>query len=179
MIRVWDVAISMKTSVSTAASRCLSVLTLLGVGACESDPTVPAVDLVTVSIELSAPAVSPGDTLLVTLVLDNPTDEDVVFSSPTGCLAFPSVHKDGASLGWDGTNPGCLAAPGRYPVPAHGRLVREYDIRVPSDQNEYPYLVAPAPGTYQMRLDLQVALPDQRVDFLVTPCANPTSSGCR
>ena len=146
----------------------VALLTLLGVSACESSPTVPAIDQVRVSVEMSTSTVSPGDTLLVTLVLENPTTEDVVFFTPMGCLALPSVFRDGVSLGWGGTNLLCLAMATRHPVPAQGRLVREYDIRVPWDQSDYPFLVAPAPGTYQLRLDLLVELPDQRVDFLVT-----------
>jgi len=150
---------------------CGVLLTSLAAGGC--DRSVVGPDVLMASLGLSTDEVMPGDPFVVTYRIENPTDREVTLSSPDGCVALPSVYRDGARQGWEGTALGCLAAVSRHVVPAGGVLVRSFELRaaIPGGDGPYDYDELPEPGPYALVVEVHVLLPDLTVDFVVGPAA--------
>ena len=149
-----------------ASLACVSAA-LLALTSCRGLPVGP--EVINSTLHLSATELRFGETFVATLTLENPTNREVTLTSPEGCLALPSVYREGQRLEWDGTSLGCLTAVTHHTVPAHGTLVRAFELRAallggpdPSD-----YEIEPEPGVYELRMEIYVLLPDLDTEFLV------------
>lgn len=94
----------MNVSYFCRCQRGASVTTWLAVvaGLCCSAPTDPQ-DLLTVDVTVTPSVVSPGDSLLVTLTIANPTPFPIRLGSGDSCVALPVVYAEGERVEWEGT----------------------------------------------------------------------------
>ncbi len=148
-----------------------SVTTWLAVvaGLCCSTPAEPQ-DLLTVDVTVTPSVVSPGDSLLVTLTIANPTLSPIQLGSGDSCVALPVVYADGERVEWEGTGLACLAVLSEFTVPGRGDLTREFSLVAFLQEETAPwdYTVPPPAGTYDLVMDMHVQLADVVREIVVT-----------
>ncbi len=149
----------------TTVITCLAVVASLGCGA----PTDPQ-DVLTVDLTATPSSVRPGDSLLVTLTIVNPTTRSIQLGSADSCVALPKVYAAGERLLWKGTSLGCLDVVSAFTVPALGVLTREFLLVAFLQESTAPwdYTVPPPAGTYTLVMEMHVLLPDVEKEFVVT-----------
>ncbi len=148
-----------------------SVTTWLAVVAslCCSAPT-DSQDLLAVDVTVTPNVVRPGDSLLVTLTIVNPTPLPIRLGSGDSCVALPVVYADGERVAWEGTGLGCLTVMSTFDVPGGGTLTREFPLVAFLQEETAPwdYSVPPPPGTYELVMDMHVQLADVVRGIVVT-----------
>jgi hypothetical protein len=139
------------------------------VGLCCSAPTDPQ-DILTVDVTVAPTVVTPGDSLLVTLTIANPTSFPIRLGSRDGCVALPVVYADGERVAWEGTALGCFAMMSTFTVPGRGTLAREFSLVAFLQEETAPwdYTVPPPPGAYDLVMDMHVQLADVVQEIVVT-----------
>lgn len=127
---------------------------------CGGTPTQPSD--IHASLDLSRDEVVAGESFVATLLLTNPTDDAITLGSPMGCLALPSIHRDGERLNWAGTEIYCLAIEGHHRIPARATRTIDFNLKAALRQPSAPfdYVVPAAPGVYELRMEMEVDLPD-------------------
>jgi hypothetical protein len=115
--------------------------------------------------------VRPGDPMLARLVITNPTSDTIAVSSGDSCVATLDALRDGERVDLQGTAFGCLTVISNFRIPPGDSIVREFDLVAMLRENQSPwrYVVPPQPGTYRLRADMHVHLPDEYVTFEVVP----------
>ncbi len=144
---------------------CSAVVASLGCGT----PTDPQ-DVLTVDLTVTPSSVRPGDSLLVTLTIVNPTTRSIQLGSANSCVALPAVYAAGGRLLCEGTALGCLDVVSAFTVPALGVLTREFPLVAFLQESTAPwdYVVPPTPGMYDLVMNMHVVLPDIERQFVVT-----------
>lgn len=127
-------------------------------------------DLLTVDVTVTPSVVSPGDSLLVTLTIANPTPSPIRLGSGDSCVALPVVYADGKRVAWEGTGLGCLTVVSTFTVPGGGTLTREFSLVAFLQEETAPwdYSVPPPPGTYDLVMEMHVQLADVVQEIVVT-----------
>ncbi len=92
-----NISYSCRRMTSPTVIACLAVVASLGCGT----PTDPR-DVLTVDLTVTPSSIRPGDSLLVTLTIVNPTIRSIQLSSGDSCVALPEVYSAGERLLWDG-----------------------------------------------------------------------------
>ncbi len=122
-----------------------------------------------VELSFSDESLLPWDTTTVTLLITNPSDNEVQLESTTSCLAVPEVYHSGRLVAWPNTGWVCQGPPRVFSVPAGQGLMRDYEL-VAHDAAVlccgFPPHPQP-PGRYTLRLAMYVDLPDVEQEFVV------------
>ena len=112
--------------------------------------------------------VAPGDSLRVVLRLGNPTARAVSFTGLYACPAFLFVVRDATEVELQGSKFDCPPAITQFRIDPLDSLTVIYhmkaSVRTPGTSN--PYVPAPA-GTYRLRADLNMSLPDMETTLTV------------
>jgi hypothetical protein len=122
-----------------------------------------------VDFRLRPAVVQPGELMLATLTITNPTADPVTLTSGSACVTTLDALKDGQRVDIQGTQFGCYLMTSAYRIAPHDSLVREFDLVAMAREAQPPwrYVDPPAPGSYRLRAAMEVNLPDQNVDFRV------------
>jgi hypothetical protein len=115
--------------------------------------------------------VEAGDSMTAKLVIINPAANSVTISSGSSCVATLDALSNEQRVDLDGTAFGCLAVVSYFVIPPRDSLVRTFVLvaMLREQQSPWRYVIPPPSGLYHMRARVQVGLPDQTVDFQVTP----------
>jgi hypothetical protein len=145
-----------------------SAFTALAVLGCGNP--VGTVDDVRVDFRLEPSVVRAGDSMTVSLVINNPTGDTVRLVSRSSCVATIDVLVDDERLDMQGTGFGCLAVITTFLIPPGDSLTRTFDLVAWLRENRAPwrYIDPPPPGVYQLQAAMHVELPDQEREFRVT-----------
>lgn len=127
------------------------------------------VDQLATSFTVEPPDVPSGSAFRARLVITNPTLRTVSLPGAYDCPAFLSTLRGDEEVVLEGTQIYCPGAFVTFTIPANGELVRTYAlvarVRSPPDP---PSAYTPAPpGTYTLRADLNMSLPDVDTEFRV------------
>lgn len=116
-------------------------------------------------------SVRAGDPMVATLVITNPTRDTIRVSSGSSCVATLDALRAGERVDLQGTAFGCLTVISTFAIPPRDSLVRTFDLiaMLREDHSPWRYVVPPPPGTYRLRANMQVGLPDAYVGFSVAP----------
>jgi hypothetical protein len=133
-----------------------------------SEPTSVS-DAVTVNVNVSPREVSVGALFAATLTIHNVSTKAVTLVSGDSCVAVIQVYLNDERVDLDGTSWGCFTVVTEFRIPAGEALTRSFTLRALAAQSEAPweYVVAPAPGTYEVRMEMHVNLPDASGEMVI------------
>ncbi|HWP37709.1 MAG TPA: hypothetical protein VNL18_09200 [Gemmatimonadales bacterium] len=116
----------------------------------------------------------PGDSLQAVLTISNPTLRSASLTGQYSCPAFLYTFRGDTEVELEGTKFDCPAAFTRFRIEALDTLRVRYRLvaRVRTPGSSDPYTPAPV-GTYRLKADLNMSLPDLEVVFTVEA---PTAS---
>lgn len=121
------------------------------------------------SFVVTPATVAAGDSLRAVLSLGNPTGQSVSLTGLYSCPAFLFAQRDGTDVELEGSKFACLPASTNFRIAPRDSLVVSYHltaaVRTPGTSGPY---TAAAAGTYRLRADLNMSLPDMEATFTVT-----------
>jgi hypothetical protein len=159
----------LEMSMLSAASKSVRfACTTLAVLAC-GNPVGTVTDL-RVDLRLEPSVVRAGESMTASLVINNPTGDTIRLVSGSSCIATLDVLVDGQRLDMQGTGFGCLAVITTFHIAAGDSLTRTFGLVTWLREPRAPwrYIEPLPPGVYRLRAAMQVDLPDQEHEFLVT-----------
>jgi hypothetical protein len=110
----------------------------------------------------------PGDSLQAVLTISNPTLRSASLTGQYACPAFLYTFRGDTEVELEGTRFACPAAFTRFRIEALDTLRVRYRLvaRVRAPGSSDPYTPAPV-GTYRLKADLNMSLPDLEAAFAV------------
>jgi hypothetical protein len=149
-------------------------LVLAGALACGcSEPVGPGGLVATLRVRPDT--VAAGDTFHVVVTIQNPTVHPVTLYSGSSCLVLPYVLRGGQGQRFAGTGLGCLAVMSSFPLAAGDSLRRDFTLVAMMEDTvapPYGYTATPPVGSYVVRAEMQVALPNLEAPLVVAGHAN-------
>jgi hypothetical protein len=147
----------------------VTCLILAGAVACAcSDPVGPGGLVATLLVRPDT--VAAGDTFHVAVTIENPTAHLVTLYSGSSCVVLPNVLRGGQGQRFAGTGLGCLAVTSSFPLAAGDSLRRDFALVAMMEDTlapPYGYTVTPPVGSYVVRAEMQVALPNLEAPLVV------------
>ena len=127
------------------------------------------VDELSRSFVVTPGTVAPGDSLRAVLTLHNPTGRSVSLTGLYACPAFLFAKRDAVEIELEGSKFDCPPAATNFRIASRDALVVNYHLKaaVRTPGTSGPYTAAAA-GTYRLRADLNMSLPDMEATFTVT-----------